>query len=444
MSESRIATPAVVAQRLAELLQCFPAAAIGGVQWHTLLRKYEEKHGEPVDLEVLGHSSALAGATALLWDVIRIVDASDTDNPVVAVEDAVAMTPTPGALASWPSLYHTLCEIALNQGTLEQRCDEVHGTFSHVILLSQVKPLLQRYWHCSFDELGLTYFTEEGSTIRLKKMKHLLQALLRWRALRVGWQNATDAARPSRSELDVAVAMELTLVPSKTHNDLLLRCESQQACPELAATSLPSPIASRPKLKVELPAHVMEASPAPSAATESTDDPLTPGGLSCTSAASERLEQELAFLRSENAKLRCQNNMLEGKVIFTDTVCPPQNEQADRFHCFGQPQFGLDDPFEPPPEIRHWVSSTAGSTPGSFSFASGTLTPFSESSTTSCAASGYVTPVPAQAGQMCNGVTYVPVAMPVWFQTIPNGVVQQARAMFENHAVIPSWFAQRS
>ena len=35
-----------VAQQLSELLQCFPAAAIGGIQWKTLLSKYEESQLE--------------------------------------------------------------------------------------------------------------------------------------------------------------------------------------------------------------------------------------------------------------------------------------------------------------------------------------------------------------------------------------------------------------
>ena len=39
-----------VAQQLSDLLQCFPAAAIGGVQWKTLLQKYEEGPGIPRDL----------------------------------------------------------------------------------------------------------------------------------------------------------------------------------------------------------------------------------------------------------------------------------------------------------------------------------------------------------------------------------------------------------
>ena len=37
--------------------------------------RYEEWHGARLDLAGLGYSSALAAATALLWDVLRLVDA---------------------------------------------------------------------------------------------------------------------------------------------------------------------------------------------------------------------------------------------------------------------------------------------------------------------------------------------------------------------------------
>jgi len=478
--ESRTATPAVVAQRLGDLLQCFPSSAIGGVQWHTLIRKYEEKHGAHLDLEELGHTSALAAATALLWDVIRVVDRSDTDNPVVAVEDGIALTPSPGSLASWPSLYQALCEIVRKEGFLEHQ--DGAGTSCHAILLSQVKPLLQRYWHSNFDELGMAYFTEEGSTIKLKKMKHLLQAVLRWRSLRVEWQASMGATSRSTtggsarvSAVDAALEMELLLVPSKKHNDLLLRCVCPEALPEPvaatvvtviapppapAATPVPKVSVAKLELRLELPVRE-EMSQATTGDLQSPSCQSS-SNRSCVSVGSGCLEQELAFLRSENAKLRSENENLERRTNYTATVPHCEIFQIPSKLQLPPPltfEWDLDDPFEPPPEIRHWdFASPVCSTPGSFgSMASGTLTPFSESSL-SCTASGYHTPVPhsgyhtpipAPAGQPCNGVALLPVGMsvampgmPVWFQTIPTGVVQQARAMFEHHTVIPNWFVQ--
>lgn len=484
-AESRVATPSAVAQRMADLLQCFPSAAIGGIQWHTLRRKYEERYGAALDLEVLGHTSALAAATALLWDVIRVVEADDTDNPVVAVEDAVALTPSPGCLASWPSLYQVLCEIVRNHGTLEKKDDaDSGGAATRFILLSQVKPLLQRHWHSNFDESGLSYFTEEGTTVKCKKMKHLLQALLRWRTTRVEWRTSMLAAasapgastketsRGVSTAVDAVVAIELELVPSKSHNDLLLRCVCQEGQPEACTSPEPAPVAPvrksapRPELRLELPRQPEEkyqASPADTPTTARSSDPMSPScrsssalsctsaeradRLSCASAGSERLEQELALLRSENAKLRSENDKLERRAC-ADAALRAELFQTPARQQAPPPEMPevFDDPFEPPPEIRSFhASSPACSTPGSFGFGSGSLTPFSESST-SRAASGYVTPVPPPAEGFPQGVTLVPVSM--WFPMgdrlqIPCGVVQQARAMFERHAVVPSFFAQR-
>merc|ERR1712070_1313606 len=162
----------------------------------------------------LGFDSPMSAATAFLWDVLRLVDGEDTDNPVLAVEDGVAMTAQPGAPATWPSLYKALCEIVSQYGTQEE------GKVSS-ILVSQLKPLLQRHWLNSFDEASLSYLTEEGTPVRVKKMKHLLQALLRWREQRVAWKAQSQVGQ---SPLDAVLALELELVPSKKHNDLLLRC----------------------------------------------------------------------------------------------------------------------------------------------------------------------------------------------------------------------------
>merc|ERR1719272_2485131 len=119
------------------------------------------------------------------------------------------MTAQPGAPGTWPSLYQSLCMIINEQGTRE----EANGDEKVCsILVSQLKPLLQRHWHNSFDEASLGYLTEEGTPVRVKKMKHLLQALLRWREERVAWK---AGSKGGQSPLDVALAPRLELVPSK-------------------------------------------------------------------------------------------------------------------------------------------------------------------------------------------------------------------------------------
>merc|ERR1712032_1677730 len=108
-----------IAHRLCDMLLAFPASAAGGVQWQVLVRTYEERFGTRLDIAALGHSSPVAAATALLWEVLRPVDTANAENPVLAVEDAVALTPQPGQLGRWPSIYSALREIVLTYGVHE-------------------------------------------------------------------------------------------------------------------------------------------------------------------------------------------------------------------------------------------------------------------------------------------------------------------------------------
>ncbi|CAE8643683.1 unnamed protein product [Polarella glacialis] len=456
------ASPPVVSQRLSDLLQEFPSAAAGGVQWQTLVRKYEQRHSARLDLESLGHDSPLAAATALLWDVLRIVDAEDTDNPVVAVEDSIAMTPRPLSSASWPSLYAVLCQVVQEHGM-----EEIEASETRVILVSQLKPLLQSHWHSSFDEGGLSYLTEEGSPIKLKKMKHLLQALLRWREQRVSWQSGSNSRRGA---LDEALRPRLELAPSTKHNDLVLRCVQPEAAEAIyqGLPVSPSPLAllgssekssSRPQRSGPGKASCPPRTPAPrKAAWSDADDSDISSNVS--SGGSAELEQELAALRFENAKLRSQNSFLEQTQAPALPFGTPEPKACQPFIHLVDDVF--DNPFEPPPEARsqYWMHmpSPMASTSASSDFgclsSGGVGTPLSGFSGGSCAHSGTHTPAgygPPSFGQPsfghCQGqvCTLVPVG---WFaigerSEIPSGMVQQARAIFERHAVVPSWFQQQ-
>jgi hypothetical protein len=213
--------PQVLSKQLSDLLMLFPAAAVGGVQWQTLSQKYEERHRARLDIASLGHSSALAAATTLLWDVSRIVDGEDADNPVVGVEDAIALIPTPGMLACWPSLYKALSELVLTHGVVHD-CQLADGGPAHGLLLSQLKQLLEMHWHTNFTESGGSFLNEDGVEFRLKKMKHLVRAVLRWRVQRLIWRRSE--VHSDFSEIDEAVWMPLEIVQSKKHNDLVLCC----------------------------------------------------------------------------------------------------------------------------------------------------------------------------------------------------------------------------
>jgi len=369
---------------------------MGGIQWKTLLRKYEERYSTRLDVFSLGHSSPLAATTMLLWDVLRLVNSEDADNPIVAVEDSVALVPRPGSAASWPSLYQVLCNVLREHGTVEEEGGQ------QSILVSQLKPLLQRYWHSTFDEGSLGYLTEEGSSVKMKKMKHLLQALLRWRKQRLEWQCYGGRSSPDMQE---ALAQELELLPSKRHNDLLLRFIE----PEVLAEKTWAELSLAPLGTEE--DEVGEAS--------------SPEVSTVASTTSSAVQEELAALRAENEKLRSRNSALEKSARDHDHV--PEAEFMENL---------FDNPYEPPPQVFHdW------SVPSSPTASTAARSAFSSDGTPM--GSGCVTPV--QLAPVGQAITLVPMG---WFAMgdrglIPCGLVQQARAVFEQHTAIPNWFMQQ-
>lgn len=423
-----------MSQRLCDLLLSFPAAAIGGVQWQVLVRKYEERYAARLDLAALGHSAPLPAATALLWDVLRIVDKEDTDNPVVAVEDAVALTPQPGLLGCWPSLYQVLCQIVLNNGLPEAAAaDGQESPKACNLLLSQLRPLLECHWHASFDESSLGFRNEEGSFIRLKKLKHLLHAVLRWRDQRQAWQRSHNA---KRTAVDEVLTQRLELVASEKHNDLVLRCFASQE-PAAARGVTASPCRVAPKER----------------AADRVATACAARGPSCS------LQLELERLRVENGQLRARNQALE-EGSWSMTTSPGTPAGRPQGPC-QLPADVFDDPFEPPPEMRAWrargvsVASCSSSTHLDTSDAvseahsnaswatSGTPLPSSwQSQCTSATASGATTPNPRLPGAQQN-CTYVPMWFPfvqaastcfVDVSVIPRGIVQSAREQFERVA----------
>jgi hypothetical protein len=412
-------SPAVIAHRLCDILQTFPAAASSGVQWETLRRKYKEVHSAELDIAALGHSSALAGASSLLWEVLRVVDGEDVDNPVLAVEQGVALTPRPGYLVTWPSLYAACCTAVESNGIAEGPGSEVRG-----LLLSQLKPLLQNLWHPEFTECGLKYESGDGRSVRPKKMKHIVTALLHWRE---EYMETRGERKHCLRALDKALEARLELVASSTRNDLILRFWP------VAATS--------PSTRV-----AVETAPVQKQRTlwsdvdsEATDElwhdqtivgptsPTTPSSKTARSDSSFALEHELSMLRAENAALRGHNErLLIGKLFQTSSLLAPTF----------QPEV-FDDPFEPPPEsprCKPWAISSGASTATPNGYGSGVpsgmTTPMSNVGAPSFGLS--------LSGQLCT-------LMPAFNAQIPCGIVQQARSFFEKaDEAIPSFFAQKT
>jgi len=427
-------SPAAVAKQMSDLILCFPAAAVGGVRWSALISKYNERHSTTLDVSRLGHSSPLAAATALLWDVLRVVDTSDPENPVLAVEDCVAMTAQAGASATWPSLYQSLCQIVSENGSNAEEDVHIEGDkISSAILVSQLKPLLQRHWHSDFDECSLSYLSEDGKPVRVKKMKHLLLALLQWREQRVGCQVANKD-----NELDKALGPQLELVPSKKRNDLLLRCVWPRVSSPSASSASSASSATGASSSRILSEHVESCMPGQSMPTADNCDSST-----ISTSGSTDLMQELEMLRAENASLRSKNSMLECQA--QDDVFQKRAFDIPADLPTFEPIMDVwGDQFEPPAfeycgsgcvVTPSNGSSRSTAVPSSVVFTPGELTP-------SIAATPTMWVWDGQSGQVCSMV-------PMWYvmgdrglHDVPSGTVQQAVTTFENdgNKVLPSFF----
>jgi hypothetical protein len=149
------------------------------------------------------------------------------------------------------------------------------------------------------------------------------------------------------------------------------------------------------------------------------------------------MAQEIERLRAENAQLRKENDSATRAKLF---------DAQDMLQSEFPMENMFDNPFEPPPEMPSvWTPKSSASTRMNSFFGSGSATPLTDLSF-----SGSCTPV-AHAENYDPSMGHPSVVlMPVWFPAalgdrlqIPTGVVQQARAVFERHASIPSFFSQQ-
>jgi len=400
-SAAQKVAPSAVAQRLTDLLMQFPSAAVGGIQWRVLARKYEERHATRLDLSTLGHASPLAAASTLLWEVLRLVDTEDIDNPIVAIDDSVALTPHPGSMGSWPSLYVALCDAVQTSGTVQVEPTE-NQKGVRCLLLSQLKPLLQSRWHANFDENGLGFLSEEGSYVKMKKMKHLVQAVLRWRDQRVAW---TESKTTKMTSADRVLIPQLELVASKKHNDLMLRYVPGNELIQSTRDEL-----------VQVPVSPVAAS----------------SSLRCG------MEEELAFLRAENAKLRTRNEVLSHEQFdMSDMVSEASSHEMLTPVTFLPEIMSevFDDPYEPPPQKFQWTSSMSVASTGT-----GCSTPSLSWGHSSGATPASMTPVPsADLAECMTPTSGLGCALvPMWFSLVPS-----VSGAFGDRSMIPTGIVQR-
>lgn len=436
---------AIVSERFCDLLLSFPSAAIGGVSWQTLVQKYEERHSVRFDPTMMGHDSTVHTAMSLLSGILRLVDISDAENPIVAAHDGVVMVPHPGALGSWPSLYQALCNAVMNHGTPDE--EPRQEGMACGLLLSQLKPLLRVHWHPGFEERCLGCLSDEGKYMRLWKLKHLVQAVIRWRELRMMWRVATGSAP---SIVDEALMPTLELVQSKQHSDLVLRCMpngvvlhhvpgsivseidlGSSSSPELACemrsffrnqTSRKVPNLSKWSAKSLLVAHQLFCAPGDVSPTEQNlkQHPKAAHQSTVARPVTCDLEKEATKLRFENEELRKENLILEQQFeVLKSSKKEPSFEIPSKTSIVTLPPFA---------KVPNDVTESS-------------LSPASVTSTRASEHLSMDFQTTEETMSVCDGDDVQSRSLKVesidpevskrWTKHIPKGIVQQARARFE-------------
>lgn len=444
----------VTTQRLHDLLLSFPAAAVAGVQWKVLAQKYEEHHGTSMDWESLGHKSPLDAAKSLLQDVLRVVDTEDDENPSIGVEDNVALSPHPGFLGCWPSLYQALCEIVLENGSREPIPEQPSESepptrVTASLMFAQLRPLLQANWHVKFDEGTMGYRNDDGQFRRFKKMRHMLYTVFKLREQRQSWR---ESSGQECSQVDRAIAPVLEIVPSQTHNDMLLRCTAPAETVSTDRSCQAEECLTQERITEQCQAEEM-----PTPISTETEVSSSPSSATFCEASMNELQLEVQRLRAENRKLRARNVLLEEHCTLTIPeagMSPPSSPgrrgcrlaESDETPRLGDDYF--DNPFEPPPQksfliqdgapsrqSRHSSSDFGGSTAD---FGCSALAA-SFSGCTSANISGTTTPASMRSPFARPGCTYVPMWVPFMnaqsgydLSIIPSGIVREVCAELES------------
>jgi len=359
----------LMAVRLRDLVLRFPCSVIEGVRVSVLCGVYRDRYPEDPILDVCSVCSVV---TSLIADAIEFEEASDhSGEGIIRLRDDVALKPgVDGQLACWPALVQRLVEIirmhgvpqhlgelpcagAVDMGKEVGSSDKSADSTEDVgVLLAQLKPLLRRHWDVAFDERALGFFSERGTYISVKKMKHLLAELMRWQSRRQSWACAAGM----RSTVDAALATPLKLCASRTHNDMVLCCPAAGGTALVAPLGLPAACAQlaepmrpcrRANQRLEgsggssppnLSSIMNEAPHCRSASVKAGEN--SPKRLGCDTQRMDAHEKENRRLRIENAelkkrlrfdsefmhkqirRLRIENAELKKRVFFTNRHLP--------------------------------------------------------------------------------------------------------------------------
>eukprot|EP00929_Paragymnodinium_shiwhaense_P078067 TRINITY_DN4038_c0_g4_i1.p1 TRINITY_DN4038_c0_g4~~TRINITY_DN4038_c0_g4_i1.p1 ORF type:complete len:704 (-),score=168.16 TRINITY_DN4038_c0_g4_i1:450-2561(-) len=236
------AAAAVYGPQLRELLLYFPCAVLDGVRWSVLCKILRER--TPLDLcSAPPPTPSPAFYVAYLADIAYIESHAGGSNGDVRLrlrdESALAYC-YEGKLACWPLLVQRLTEIVHAHGALQSALDIEAGSCGAdemvhfpaeppdaadpravAVLLSQLKPFLRQYWDPAFEERQVGFFNQAGTYVSVKKMKHLVAELLKWRAKR---RSLVAAGTLAPGVVDQALATPIALAVSRKHNDMLLCC----------------------------------------------------------------------------------------------------------------------------------------------------------------------------------------------------------------------------
>ncbi|CAE7242514.1 unnamed protein product [Symbiodinium sp. CCMP2456] len=302
--------------RLRDLLLRCPCAALDGIRWSVVCKVYADRYqGGPL----IG-ASALDAAKTCLADLATFDEAASGDARLRLREEAALSAGKDGQLGCWPLLLQRLGEIVRNHGSAQplQGTEAEHiGTSTGEVLgvlLGQLKHLLSRYWDPAFEDRGLSFFNEVGQFVHLRKMKHFLAELLKWRARRR--ELVLNKALPP-SAIDEALGDQLMLVASQRHNDMVL------CCPASPTVMPATPAAARPQASCA-------STPPKAQRGREGGSPLQSGiGISEESPGSDEVpdpkRQEL--LEKESRRLRIENAELKKRLQFGSEFLKQENRR---------------------------------------------------------------------------------------------------------------------